>query len=229
MMAARRDLEGRMALDKEGAGTKDQTVRVLLDSQRRLTLAENAFWSAVAEYNKSIADFHNRKGSILEYNGIQFEEGPWPQKAYWDALQRARERDAGHYINYGWTRPAVVSRGDVPQGGNLSNETVEPAGLPEEIQTPTPAQPSKGTTSPENMEPSSPGPNPPESSLPAEPPMVPEKPGAAGDGTSLRAPMILETSSNTLRSSRRTAAGPAEASPVRQVLHTEPIGSGIRR
>jgi hypothetical protein len=65
----------------------------------------------VAEYNKSIADLHTRKGSILEYDGIGFEEGPWPQKAYWDALGRARERDAAKYIDYGWTRPKVISRG----------------------------------------------------------------------------------------------------------------------
>lgn len=221
LMAARRDLEGRLAVRNEGGGTAAETVRVILDSQRRLTLAENAFWSAVAEYNKSIADFHNRKGSILEYNGIQFEEGPWPQKAYWDALQRARERDAGHYINYGWTRPAVVSRGEMPQSGNhLPDEVLEGAGMPEEILAPTPAKPLRSSPGLENME---------DSTLPAEPPQVPEKPGAAGDDTSLRAPMMLETSSNTLRSSRRTGTSPGSASPVRQVLHTEPVGNGLRR
>lgn len=220
LMAARRDLEGREAIRKEGGGTAAETVRVILDSQRRLTLAENAFWSAVAEYNKSIADFHNRKGSILEYNGIQFEEGPWPQKAYWDALQRARERDAGHYINYGWTRPAVVSRGDMPQNGNLPGEVLEGSGNPEEIQAPTPAPLQNGAPKPGNME---------ESSLPAEPPAAEENPAPSGDGTSLPAPMMLETSSNTLRSSRRTGTGTENASAVRQVLHTEPIGNGLRR
>src|SRR5678815_1552969 len=116
LSAARQELQGLEEVDKGGVGRKPENLRFMLDSQRRVTLAENSFWSAVAEYNKAIADFHNRKGSIMEYNGIQFEEGPWPQKAYWDALRRARERDAGHYINYGWTRPAVVSRGELPQG-----------------------------------------------------------------------------------------------------------------
>jgi len=63
-------------------------------------------------------------------------------------------------------------------------------------------------------------------------PMIPEEPKASGEGTSLRAPSLIETSgTNTLRSSRRTAAAsPAEANfPVRQVQHTEPIGSDIRR
>ena len=231
LIAARRDLEGRLALRREGTGTAAETVRVVLDSQRRLTLAENSFWSAVTEYNKAIADFHNRKGSIMEYNGIQFEEGPWPQKAYWDALQRARERDAGHYINYGWTRPAVVSRGDIPQGGVTADQMLEGEGAaPEELGTPTPAKP-------QNAAPLEPLPAEP---MPAEPmppkgpmaPMTPEEPKASGEGTSLRAPSLMETSGvNTLRSSRRTAAVvPTEANfPVRQVQHTEPIGSGIRR
>ena len=70
--------------------------------------------------------------------------------------------------------------------------------------------------------------------MPAEPPMLPEKPGAAGDSTNLRGPRVIETSGvNLLRSSRRTAIdSPAMEggnSPVRQVQHMEPIGSGIRR
>ncbi len=231
LIAARRDLQGREAVLLGGGGTIVESVRVVLDAQRRLTLAENAYWSTVAEYNKSIADFHNRKGSIMEYNGIQFEEGPWPQKAYWDALQRARERDAGHYINYGWTRPAVVSRGEIPQGGVWEDGDLaaEKEGVAaEELQTPTPAQPRKA---PANLDDKDAAPMEP---MPAEPPMLPEKPGAAGDSTNLRGPRVIETSGvNSLRSSRRTAIdSPAMEggnSPVRQVQHMEPIDSGIRR
>jgi len=68
----------------------------------------------LCEYNKLIALIHLRKGSILDYCGIQFGEGPWPKKAYYDALGHARRRDASYYLNYGWTRPGVVSRGTVP-------------------------------------------------------------------------------------------------------------------
>ena len=232
MIAARVDLEGRMAVYLGGAGTVAEAVRAVLDSQRRLTLAENSFWSAVAEYNKSIADFHNRKGSILEYNNIQFEEGPWPQKAYWDALCRARERDAGHYINYGWTRPAVVSRGEMPQGG-VTVEEMTGEGT-EEIQTPTPAPPRRAPAklNPESAPPAEP--LPPETPTPAEPPMVPEKPGADGGSTQLRSPMRIDTSStNSLRNSRRLAGdlrgNDGSESTVRQAQHLEPIGSGIRR
>ncbi|MDX1945487.1 MAG: TolC family protein [Pirellulaceae bacterium] len=117
----------------------------VLEAQRRRAQGQAAFWNAVAEYNKAIADFHTRKGSILEYNGICFEEGPWPQKAYWDALGRARERDAGTYIDYGWTRPKVISRGAVPQhGGVITDMPLET--LPEGTEVigtpqPTPAAP----------------------------------------------------------------------------------------
>ncbi|WP_254510576.1 TolC family protein [Anatilimnocola floriformis] len=107
------------------------TLDILLEAQRRRAQAQNAFWVAVAEYNKSISDLHTRKGSILEYNSICLEEGPWPEKAYFDALQRARERDAGIYFNYGWTRPEVISRGAMPQTGFHSAPAVD--GMPSEI------------------------------------------------------------------------------------------------
>jgi hypothetical protein len=61
---------------------------------------------------------HYRKGSLLDYDGVYLAEGPWPAKAYFDAMRQARKRDAGLYMDYGYTRPNVVSRGPVPQGCN---------------------------------------------------------------------------------------------------------------
>lgn len=95
------------------AGTA--TVDMLLDAQRRLADAEIAYYRALVDYNVAILQVHYRKNSLLEYNGILLAEGPWPAKAYFDARKRARERDAAHYINYGFTRPNVVSRGAMPQ------------------------------------------------------------------------------------------------------------------
>ncbi len=37
------------------------------------------------------------------------------EKAYWDAHERARERDAALFLDYGASRPSVVSRGPIPQ------------------------------------------------------------------------------------------------------------------
>ena len=59
---------------------------------------------------------HYRKGSLLDYDGVYLAEGPWPAKAYFDALRQVRKRDAGYYLDYGYTRPNVVSRGPIEQG-----------------------------------------------------------------------------------------------------------------
>jgi outer membrane protein TolC len=131
------------------------TLDLVLEAQRRRAVAQSSFWSSVIEYNKAIADLHTRKGSIMEYDGVGFDEGPWPQKAYWDALGRARERDAGTYVDYGWTRPKVISRGPIHQttphviSGMM--ETMPGAAPAEELPTPQPTparRPVEGTPAP---------------------------------------------------------------------------------
>lgn len=99
------------------AGT--QTLDVALDAQRRRAQAEIAFYTSLCEYNKLIALIHRRKGTILSYNGVCFAEGPWTDKAYHDATDHARRRGASRQLNYGWTRPEVISQGGIwPHGGN---------------------------------------------------------------------------------------------------------------
>ncbi len=93
----------------------DWTLDDVLDAQRRLAEAEVEYYSTLVDYNTMIAEVHYRKGSLLEYNGIYLAEGPWPGKAYFDAHGRARARDAGYYIDYGFTRPKVISRGPYDQ------------------------------------------------------------------------------------------------------------------
>jgi outer membrane protein TolC len=100
------------------------TLDLLLDAQRRLSDAEVSFYRSLIDYNLSIMRLHERKGSLLEYNSVWLQEGPWPGKAYFDALRLARRRDASVKIDYGFTRPNVVSRGPVAQGS--------PQGMPAE-------------------------------------------------------------------------------------------------
>ncbi len=103
-----------------------ETLDVALDAQRRRAQAEIAFYTSLCEYNKMIALIHRRKGTILAYNGVCFAEGPWTDKAYHDATQHARRRGASKELNYGWTRPEVISQGGIwPNGGN-NNEVLEP-------------------------------------------------------------------------------------------------------
>jgi len=138
-------------------------VDLLLDAQRRRADAEIAHYQSVVEYNLALLQVHLRKGSLLEYNGILLAEGPWPEKAYSDALTRARQRDASQYLNYGYTRPGVISRGPVQQhaaqeaGGPGAPQTPfdetwqleggtapEPELIPTPAPVPTPAGPPPG-------------------------------------------------------------------------------------
>jgi outer membrane protein TolC len=107
--------EVRSAKEKYRAGVRDGTLTNVLDAERRLAEAESDYYRTLVDYNKAIAQVHYRKGSLLEYNGVNLAEGPWPAKAYFDANRRARARDASLYLNYGFTMPAVISRGAINQ------------------------------------------------------------------------------------------------------------------
>ena len=105
-------------LEIEGVETLD----VALDAQRRQSQAEIAFYTAVCEYNKVIAIIHRRKGTTLPHAGIHFTEGAWANKAYDDAHENARRRSAAQPLDYGWSRPNVISRGaDSPTDQNAGN------------------------------------------------------------------------------------------------------------
>jgi hypothetical protein len=80
-----------------------------------LAEAETDYYRSVVDYNLGIMTLHYRKGSLLEYNNVCLSEGPWPNKAYFDAKRRARERDSSKQINYAFTRPRIVSRGHYHQ------------------------------------------------------------------------------------------------------------------
>jgi outer membrane protein TolC len=119
------------------------TLDLLLEAQRRRADAETAYYRSLTDYNKAIMLVHFRKGSLLEYNGVYLAEGPWPAKAYFDAKRRARARDAGMYLDYGFTRPAVFSEGPFPQfqhNGGLGEQT---SGMPTEAVQPEELPPSK--------------------------------------------------------------------------------------
>lgn len=146
-VAAERNVEAVRAAYDTGTVTLD----LVLDAQRRLADAEASYYRSLADYMLAIRDVHLRKGSLLEYNGIMLAEGPWPAKAYFDAMRRARERDAAHYIDYGFTLPRVMSRGAYQQhihGGTGGLQGSVPANTshPEEVPSPQPTPaPANGT------------------------------------------------------------------------------------
>jgi len=115
------------------------TLDLLLDAQRRRAEAESSYYRSLVDYNRAIMRVHHRKGSLLEFNGVYLAEGPWPGKAYFDALRRARGRDASLPLRYGFTRPQVVSGGPVEQFRETPAKLSAPAPTPvrpEEIPLP---------------------------------------------------------------------------------------------
>jgi outer membrane protein TolC len=118
-LAAEDQLNTAQTLVEVGAGPGEDNpidpFDQLLQAQRNLAEAKTAYFRSLVDYNKSITEVHFRKGSLLEYNNVFLAEGPWPGKAYFDACERGRERDAGLFVDYGFTRPRVMSRGPYEQ------------------------------------------------------------------------------------------------------------------
>ncbi len=90
-IAAQREVEAVTAAYETDTVTIDRRLGGPADAWPRPKATTTA---ALVDYNKSIAQVHYRKGSLLEYNGVYLAEGPWPGKAYFDARRRARARDA---------------------------------------------------------------------------------------------------------------------------------------
>lgn len=140
--AAEREVEAVQAAYEADRVTLD----LLLDAQRRRADAETAYYRSLVDFNIAILDIHYRKGSLLDYNGVYLAEGPWPGKAYFDAMRRARSRDAAMYLDYGYTRPNVISRGPHGQsssagygGPAISGEVIH-----EDMPSPAAGQPVEG-------------------------------------------------------------------------------------
>jgi len=152
-VAADTELNAWEAREQAGMKIRDAAIDRKLDAQRRVAQAKSDYYTALVMYNVSIADVHFRKGSLLEYNGVYLAEGPWPQKAYFDATRRARARDASLYLDYGFTRPKVVSRGPVEQHAGAGDLMFDVAPVPERdgapevipLPAPTPAPPEPAT------------------------------------------------------------------------------------
>jgi len=125
-VAAERQVEAVQAAYDAGTTTFDQ----LLQAQRLRAQAESSYFRSLVDYNRAIAQFHFRKGSLLEYNGVFLSEGPWPGKAYFDAHRRARQRDASIYLDYGHSRPGVFSRGPITQQFNAVGAAANAVQLP---------------------------------------------------------------------------------------------------
>jgi outer membrane protein TolC len=127
VLAAQDEVDGRRAVWQAGVDKQMEgdTINLYLNALQRLANAQDQYFNALRDYNLAIVQIHYRKGSLLEYNGVYLAEGPWVDKAKFDALRRARARDASYYLDYGFTRPGVISRGAYQQHANQPNTIFE--------------------------------------------------------------------------------------------------------
>lgn len=131
--AASTEVEARLTEFKGGRSP----VNVVLQSQQRRADAQIAYYRALSEYNKSLNYVDYLKGTMLANSNITLAEGPWNKKAYWDALERARERSAGKRKVYGVSRPGVVRQGpllDTPPA--IGSGVMHDGGMPPNINVP---------------------------------------------------------------------------------------------
>jgi len=176
------------------------TVDLLLRAQQSQADAEIAYYEALRFYNMAVVDVHFRKGSLLEYNGVCLAEGPWPAKAYFDAHSHARRRDASYYLDYGVTRPKVVSRGPVEQNlqpGMITSESEVIEGeLPVEAEVPVEAE---GAEEIESLQPPMPEPVPADAAVDSRPLRAPAKTGTQSSGPVLMPAQLPSTPGSSIR------------------------------
>ena len=126
----------------------------LLDAQRRQSDADTAYYRSLVEYQLSVKNVQLEKGTLLDYNQISLNEGPWPDKAYEDAADREAHRSQPVPLPISsplpwsrgplpWTDGPMVSRGIFPQAASMSHP-VESSEVPVDVQPiPPDYQPSK--------------------------------------------------------------------------------------
>ena len=105
--------------------TDTATLYLLLESQRRLAEAETAYFRSLVEYQLAIKNVQLEKGTLLDYNEIYLNEGPWPDKAYDDAEERESRRGKPFESISPQTRSQWLSQGIYPQMLNPSPGPIE--------------------------------------------------------------------------------------------------------
>ncbi len=82
----------RKSLQQSKGGKLSPGDQRILDAQRRYAAALVKEYTAIAEYNNSLARLEWAKGTILKYNNVHISEGPLPQCAQVRAVEYEKER-----------------------------------------------------------------------------------------------------------------------------------------
>ncbi|MEM9364751.1 MAG: TolC family protein [Planctomycetota bacterium] len=85
-------------------------INFLLQAQRQVVTSESEFYGSIADYNLSIRDFHQQKGSLLAYQQVGLAEGPWCAGTARDAYEMGRFMEPRFHPEK-VTTPRPVSRG----------------------------------------------------------------------------------------------------------------------
>lgn len=95
---------------------ENATLDLLLEAQRRAAEADVAYYRALVEYALAAKNVQLEKGTLLDYNEIFLQEGPWPEEAYEDAERREFLRGGPfHPKDAPKTLAPTVSTGVYPQ------------------------------------------------------------------------------------------------------------------
>ena len=87
----------------------------LVESQRRQADADSRYARSMVEYTLAVKNVMFESNTLLENNGINLAEGPWPAKAYHDAKKRDELRSRPLRLSYILPQGPLVSQGIYPQ------------------------------------------------------------------------------------------------------------------
>ncbi|MBS0261003.1 MAG: TolC family protein [Planctomycetes bacterium] len=96
--------------------------------------AEVTFYQSVVEYQKSIADLHYRKGTLLEMNNVHLAESTWTPDAYQDAFRRAYAR--AYAIDALDADPVHAEPEPFERQGWIGGVELMGSGIPEQLPVP---------------------------------------------------------------------------------------------
>ncbi len=106
---------------KLGAG--EAVLEFVVEAQQRAALVNSEFNRALIDYNIALANVHRARGSLLAFNNIYLNEGPWPAAAYCDA-QRRTSRWRQCDIDYRFSPKTIVGGGPVPRLNEVVGRTM---------------------------------------------------------------------------------------------------------
>ncbi len=134
----------RLNAAEEVARVDRVSVDLVLEAQQDVVAAQTRYYQALTDHAIALKNVHLQKGSLLDYNGIFLSEGPWPNKAYGDAIEKSRRWRPKHF-DYRFEYPPPLSVAGYAQRGEDAIPH-DPEAYPEE---PSPADPFRDDTLPE--------------------------------------------------------------------------------